>query len=363
MRAGVLRWMLIVVAVCSCPNMARSELLGIKPGLPTIFYNSAGVTEYHADTEVFSIDALPLSIRFNPGVPQPIGKPASLTVRILVDGDGNLIGGVDGADLVVIGTVGEYSGELLTGEILEFGFENTSPKKGGTDQYDLRFAITGGAFSSLYLGRNIGITVTSEHSSFSGAFIEDFDGGAKGNIGPLPCSGNDQCDDNDPCTTDACVSGECEHTDDPTCDCELEVVVEGCIIVSPTPPAGYVCDKPIEVLTMIWDGAEPVRVKAYKGSVGSDLLADIDNIEVGDEISISGYTGSPNDVFWEVFQAATDNLIGLSKFHVSCSDQEMNGPEDCGNREGDGKNNEPDLINDWLLEGIVDEGGELDCTP
>ena len=97
--------------------------------------------------------------------------------------------------------------------------------------------------------------------------------------------------------------------------------------------------------------------------MGSDLLADIDNIQIGDEVSVSGYTGSPNDVCWEVFQAGTVNLIGLSNFHVSCSDQEMNGPKDCGNREGNGKNNDPGLINDWLLEGIVDEGGELDCTP
>jgi len=42
----------------------------------------------------------------------------------------------------------------------------------------------------------------------------------------------------------------------------------------------------------------------------------------------------------------------------------MNGPEDCGNPQGDGKKNESKYINDWLLEGMVDSaGGVLDCTP
>ena len=54
--------------------------------------------------------------------------------------------------------------------------------------------------------------------------------------------------------------------------------------------------------------------------------------------------------------------LGVSQFHTSCLDQNMNSIEDCGRNLGDGKNDDPGLINDWLLEGMV--GDEtLDCTP
>ncbi len=144
--------------------------------------------------------------------------------------------------------------------------------------------------------------------------------------------------------------------------CELDVTVEGCVI-TPPPPPDRACNKPIDELTMIWDGSVPIRVIAWKGAVNSTQLADIDNIQVGDEVSIAGFAGSPNDVFWEIFDAGTSDKIGESSFHLSCSDQEMNGPEDCGLRQGNGKSNNPDLINDWIFEGFVDVNGAIDCTP
>ncbi|NND59514.1 MAG: hypothetical protein HKN49_04525 [Gammaproteobacteria bacterium] len=142
--------------------------------------------------------------------------------------------------------------------------------------------------------------------------------------------------------------------------CALEVS-KTCFIPMPV-ASDYTCDKPIDSLTMIWDGATPVRIKAWKGPVGSELLADINDIQPGEEITVMGYAGSPNDVFWEVFDSGTDNKIGESKFHLSCSDSEMNGPEDCGLNQGNGKDNDGGLVNNWLLEGIVDAGGTLDCT-
>ena len=41
----------------------------------------------------------------------------------------------------------------------------------------------------------------------------------------------------------------------------------------------------------------------------------------------------------------------------------MNGLEDCGRAEGDGKMDDPSLINDWTLEAIIGSGSSLDCTP
>ena len=110
----------------------------------------------------------------------------------------------------------------------------------------------------------------------------------------------------------------------------------------------------------IWDGtADPVRVKAYKGDVGDELLLDQSGIGIGDEVFVTGLEGSQNDVFWEVFSGGTK--IGESKFHLSCSDNEMNGAEDCGNRQGNGKGNDSGFINDWILEGLTDGDGPFDC--
>ncbi|NNF16933.1 MAG: hypothetical protein HKN70_09310, partial [Gammaproteobacteria bacterium] len=122
------------------------------------------------------------------------------------------------------------------------------------------------------------------------------------------------------------------------------------------------CDKPIREVSMIWDGtADPIRVKAWKGNVGSDLLLDQSGITVGDKVTVAGLAGSPNDVFWEIFSGGT--RIGTSKFHLSCSDDDMDGEEDCGKRQGNGKSDDGGFINDWLLDGMVDQVGSFDCTP
>ena len=70
---------------------------------------------------------------------------------------------------------------------------------------------------------------------------------------------------------------------------------------------------------MIWDGSESIRIKAYKGKTTSQLLADIDNIEGGDEVTVSGYAGSKNDVIWEIFRAGTNNKIGVMAYHNNLS--------------------------------------------
>ena len=129
------------------------------------------------------------------------------------------------------------------------------------------------------------------------------------------------------------------------------------------PPTGpFECKKPLDQLTMIWDGTEAIRIEAFKGKTSDPLLADVDNIAVGDEVTVTGFAGK-KDVIWKIFKAGTSDKLGESKFHLSCSDADMNGVEDCGKRQGDGKKNEASLINDWLLEGIVGASSTLDCTP
>jgi serine-aspartate repeat-containing protein C/D/E len=82
---------------------------------------------------------------------------------------------------------------------------------------------------------------------------------------------------------------------------------------------------------------------------------------------VSGMGGSPNDQQWQLFAAgdcggAALGELGVSQFHISCSDSSMNGPEDCGTAQGNGKNDDPNLVDGWLLEGIRGDGGELQCS-
>ncbi len=112
---------------------------------------------------------------------------------------------------------------------------------------------------------------------------------------------------------------------------------------------------------MIWDGVGIVDVTAWYGNVDSSIVGTASGVGPGTEVTFSGFAGSPNDVIWQIFQNAAE--IGRSKFHLSCSDNEMNGPEDCGLRQGNGKSNESALINDWLFEGITDSDETFDCNP
>jgi len=161
------------------------------------------------------------------------------------------------------------------------------------------------------------------------------------------------------------AAGETNRTVDAGILCqECSLSIDKKCLVVPQPPEGFVCSdaKPIDSLTMVWGGSEDIRIKAWKGSVGSTLLADVNNIAGGQEVTVSGYAGSPNDVYWEIFDAVTDAKIGESTFHVSCSDDDMNGPEDCGKSEGDGKD-KAGFINTWIFEGMAGNGLALDCTP
>jgi len=123
------------------------------------------------------------------------------------------------------------------------------------------------------------------------------------------------------------------------------------------------CDRPVDGLTMTWDGFEVVRVKAWKGLPGSTLLGEFNPVIPGQTISLSGYTGSPNEVTWEVFRYGSGVKLGDSVFDLSCGDNDMNGPEDCAKRQGNGKKNKANLLNDWLFDGMVDRDEILDCTP
>lgn len=176
-------------------NSAQGALLDVNSilELPLIGYDGGGTLNYNASSDILSINATPNDL-LTPSLDEfSFTNSRTLTINVKIDGTGELIaGGVPGQDLVVTGDVdltpagfGSYSGELLTGEVLEFGFQEA----GSTDRFDFRFILTGGLLSFLYADMDMGVDVTSESSTFHGNFVSGFAGGAKGNLGaiqPLP---------------------------------------------------------------------------------------------------------------------------------------------------------------------------------
>lgn len=136
----------------------------------------------------------------------------------------------------------------------------------------------------------------------------------------------------------------------------------------PAPPAPFDCDGHIQELKMKWNGTQPVKIVAhYGGTAATAVLTTIDNVAVGQVVTVGSYAGSPNDVIWEIFNAGTNTKIGESQFHTSCSDSTMDGPEDCGSAQGNGKSNLATVngwatINTWQFAGLTTiKGTKLTC--
>ena len=129
-------------------------------------------------------------------------------VAILVNSSGGLVGGngsSPGADISLQGDVTingtSYDGTLLTGSILQFGYQFTNtgaaaPLPAGSATFDFRFHATGGLLQSLYFqGADIGMVVNgTSNDLFSSGLIGpnenwdpfDLTDNVKGFIGPIP---------------------------------------------------------------------------------------------------------------------------------------------------------------------------------
>jgi len=224
-------------------DKAHAALVGVTPGFPRIAYGSQGVMTYDAATDAFAVNSVPAAIRFAPASPPRMVvasaavPPMAVAIQIRVGANGALIGGQPGDDLRVTGAVDadgngsiDYTGILLTGEILAFGFEDSGIS---TDFFDFIFSPTGGALAPLLGNDNIGATLIAENSTFTGTFAVSFASTkTKGDIGPVePICGdgiktaNEQCDDGNNVNGDGCSA-----------TCRLEVCGNGVV------DAGEQCD-------------------------------------------------------------------------------------------------------------------------
>ena len=80
----------------------------------------------------------------------------------------------------------------------------------------------------------------------------------------------------------------------------------------------------------------------------------------GDVVTFDGFAAADakNDVDFLI--TFVDDTTATSRFHRSCSDEEMNDISDCGTLQGDGKDNHSGL-NAWILRDLAGNGKVLGC--
>lgn len=196
-----MRTALLAAVLATASGASSAALVGVTPAEPVIDFGAGGIIDYVATTGLVTVSGVPATLfQTDPLIVGPIlgtgdEDEALLSVQFKVDASGALVpGGVAGADLVIKGSVDtnfdsvpDYTGTLLEAEVIQFGHQDNVDGS-GIDQFDLRLNAVGGALATLYAGRDLAVTITSEPSTeyatpFAGSFTSDFTGPAKGVVG------------------------------------------------------------------------------------------------------------------------------------------------------------------------------------
>jgi hypothetical protein len=182
---------LALALCCFGATIASAQLLGVNPTYPQFNFvqTAAGSVSYTPGGQLsmtsvaygFDLSALTSGVPVTNGV---------CSINILVDTNGNLISGTNGfvltGDVIEVngGVTNEYSGTLLQGNVVAFGSLGAG-SIGGVAQFDFRVQLTGGEMISQFTcGDDLGITMSSENSTFTGSFTNSFSGESKGSAGP-----------------------------------------------------------------------------------------------------------------------------------------------------------------------------------
>jgi len=189
--------LLLIAVLPLLSSVAHADLLGVIPEEPLFNYNSGGTTVFNSSTGSLSVNATPYKYTQAGGAPLdifPLATSPSVTMNVSLDNSCALVGGDPGGDdLSVMGDIDtnadfvpEYSGTLLTGEIIGLG-QDAANATAVSMQFDARFAITGGALvtsGDYTLGAEVGMTLTVEGNNYTSC-LADWAGGAKGDIGSV----------------------------------------------------------------------------------------------------------------------------------------------------------------------------------
>ena len=114
------------------------------------------------------------------------------------------------------------------------------------------------------------------------------------------------------------------------------------------------CDdiKDITAVSVIWYDEKTVDIVMESGEK-------FFGVSFGNRITFQE-ANTGNDVEMHIYENGIE--IGRSKFHVSCSDDNMDGTDDCGKPQGNGKDDDSGWINAWLLDGMIGEKGSFECN-
>ncbi len=203
MRSRLMSQACVAGLAIGMASVSFAALLNDLTGFPSLVTDQTGSIAYNKTTRMVSVRSAPLAIRFSATTAPhfvtatPDNNPQLLTIDIKVGNNGKAVDGFAGEDLYIYGAVTDdnnvnYSGVLLSGEIVKWGYLNS----GTTDQYDFRFTVSGGALAPLFDGKDIGVKLTSENSTFNNSFCVNFGGGCKAVVGPI-----------DPLPYEGCTAG------------------------------------------------------------------------------------------------------------------------------------------------------------
>jgi len=143
---------------------------------------------YNALTKVLSISGSAIAIDYDQTAPPDAaissggpGNPASFKVNVRVDNSGALLGPPTPTDLNIMGRIAAgphpspVYGTLLSGQVIAFGYENTTPTK----FFELVFLVTGGSQQAQF-GSKVGVVFDSING-FNGSFGSNFTTSISGN--------------------------------------------------------------------------------------------------------------------------------------------------------------------------------------
>ncbi len=188
------------------PISSQAALIGAAPTLPTIQFGGGSSIAYNHTTSILSLTGQATTLfSVSPFIFSNITASGNnFNTQFLLNSDGTVnLTNSTATDMTITGSIDtdndgtiDYSGTLLTGMVVDFGFQNGV--NNGDDLFDLRLNSVGGALAFLYQNSDLFITVTSEASStyptpFDGSFNSSWQGHAKGTIGstiPVPTLGN-----------------------------------------------------------------------------------------------------------------------------------------------------------------------------
>lgn len=144
------------------------------------------------------------------------------------------------------------------------------------------------------------------------------------------------------------------------------------VTVAPPPPPVALCDalKPIDGIVLEFDqsvagkaiaSVDQYRDKYDPNNPAKNFMKTYTDITGGDEVNFDGYAaaGAVNDV--DLLIKFVDGTRAVSRFHRSCSDNDMNDLADCGKPQGNGKENSSSLLNTWILRNLLGNGKQLGC--